>query len=271
MTAPAPGQRGRPRAAMPARPALVGHRGAAALDPENTVRSFRRGVTEGVALLECDVHLSADGHDVVLHDATLDRTAQRDSPLRTGAVAELTRAQIDRVLVGEGEGVPDLAAVLDAARREDGTVVPLLVEVKAPAAAGLVVRILRERFGAAAFADPGKAPAWIISFHAEALRTARELAPEIPRLLTTTATSPEFLAAAEDLAVAQIGVRIADARAADVAWCLEHGVLLNLWTARSEVELERALELGCDTLTVDDPVWARAIVGPDPLAPQEAP
>ena len=257
MSAPAPVRRGDPRTAMPARPAVVGHRGAAALDPENTVRSFRRGVAEGSALLECDVHLSVDGHDVVIHDATLDRTAQADSPLRSGAVAELTRAQLDRVLVGEGEGVPDLAQVLDAAQKEDGTVVPLLVEVKAPAAAALVVEILRGRVGADAFANPSTAPAWIISFHVEALATARRAAPEIPRLLTTTVTSPEFLAAAEELKVDQIGVRIADARAADVAWCLEHGVQLNLWTARSDVELERALELGCDTLTVDDPIWAR--------------
>ena len=46
---------------------------------------------DGAQLLECDVHLSADGQDVILHDATLDRTAQADSPLRTGAVADLTR------------------------------------------------------------------------------------------------------------------------------------------------------------------------------------
>ena len=85
------------------------------------------------------MHLSADGHDVVIHDATLDRTAQADSPLRTGAVAELTRAQLDRVLVGKGEHIPTLAQVLEAAVREDGTRVPLLVEIKAPAVADRVV------------------------------------------------------------------------------------------------------------------------------------
>src|SRR5690625_6841998 len=70
------------------RPQLVGHRGAAEVEPENTIRSFRRGVVDGSAWLECDVHLSADGHDVIIHDATIDRTAQADSPLRTGSVAE---------------------------------------------------------------------------------------------------------------------------------------------------------------------------------------
>ena len=63
-----------------------------------------------------------------------------------------------------------------------------------------------------------------------------------------------------DLGVVHAGVRIADARQADVERAAELGVALNLWTARTEEELERALELGCDTLTVDDPVWAAARV-----------
>ena len=244
-------------------PVLVGHRGAAALDPENTLRSFRRGVAEGAALLECDVHLSADGQDVIIHDATLDRTAQADSPLRTGAVADLTRAQLDRVLVGEDEHIPTLAQVLEAAVREDGTRVPLLVEIKAPAAAERVLEILGGTFGggdAAAWSDPAHAPACVLSFHEEPLRLAQRVAPWIPRMRTTTATSPEWWDSCRALKVAHAGVRIADARQADVEHAAELGVALNLWTARTEEELERALELGCDTLTVDDPVWAKALM-----------
>lgn len=241
-------------------PILIGHRGAAALEPENTVRSFHRGVADGAEVLECDVHLSADGRDVIIHDATIDRTAQADSPLRCGAVSEMTRERLDRVLVGAGEHIPTLAQVLDAARREDGTPVPLLVEVKAPAVAELVARELLERFGAEAFDDRATAPAWMISFHAEALVTAREVAPQIPRLLTTTEASPEFYDLAESLGASQVGVRIADAREGDVEQCRRRGLLLNLWTARGEEELERALELGCDTLTVDDPAWARGLI-----------
>ncbi|WP_341853955.1 glycerophosphodiester phosphodiesterase [Brachybacterium sp. GPGPB12] len=246
----------------PTRPALVGHRGAAALDPENTLRSFRRGVAEGSAPLECDVHLSADGQDVIIHDATLDRTAQADSP-RTGAVAELTRAQLDRVLVGEGEHIPTLAEALDAAVREDGTRVPLLVEIKAPGAVERVLEVLAEEFGdgeAEAWADPSAAPAVPLSFHEEPPRRALEVAPWIPRMRTTSATSPEWWDSCRDLGVAHVGVRIADARQADVERAAELGAALNLWTARTDEELERALELGCDTITVDDPVWAAALM-----------
>lgn len=241
-------------------PEIVGHRGAAAVEPENTIRSFRRGVAEGSQWLECDVHLSADGQDVIIHDATLDRTAQPDSPLRTGAVAELTRAQLDRVLVGKDERIPSLSQVLDAAVREDGTRVPLLVEIKAPAAADLVVQILLQHFDEAAWQDPAVTPAVVLSFHEEPLRRTAELAPQIPLMRTTTATSAEWWESCRQLQVSHVGVRIADARQADVERAAELGATLNLWTARADEELERALELGCDTITVDDPAWAFALM-----------
>ncbi|MGP5126378.1 glycerophosphodiester phosphodiesterase [Brachybacterium tyrofermentans] len=240
-------------------PALVGHRGAAAVEPENTVLSFRRGIAEGSQLLECDVHLSSDGVDAIIHDATIDRTAQDDSPLRTGAVADLTRAQLDRVLVGGGEHLPTLEQVLDVAVREDGARVPVLVEIKAPAAARRVVEILTAYFPGEAWDGPTP-PALVISFHAEALRAVKEADARLPLLLTTTATSPEFFETAQELGVAQVGVRIADARQADVLRARELGMELNLWTARSEEELARALELGCDTITVDDPAWATTLM-----------
>ena len=241
-------------------PEIVGHRGAAAVEPENTILSFRRGVAEGSQWLECDVHLSADGRDVIIHDATLDRTAQEDSPLRTGAVADLTRAQLDRVLVGKGAHIPTLSQVLDAAVREDGTRVPLLVEIKAPAAVDLVIEILQEHFDEAAWQDPAGAPACMLSFHEEPLRRTAELAPQIPLMRTTTATSPEWWESCRELQVAHVGVRIADARQGDVERAAELGATLNLWTARADEELERALELGCDTITVDDPAWAFALM-----------
>ena len=244
----------------PQQPELVGHRGAAAVEPENTVLSFRRGVAEGSQWLECDVHLSADGRDVIIHDATLDRTAQDDSPLRTGAVADLTRAQLDRVLVGKGEHIPTLSQVLEAAVREDGTRIPLLVEIKAPAAADLVVEILLEHFSDASWQDPESAPAIVLSFHEEPLRRASELAPQIPLMRTTTATSPQWWDSCRELGVTHVGVRIADARQGDVERAAELGAKLNLWTARTDEELERALELGCDTLTVDDPAWAFSLM-----------
>src|SRR5699024_856230 len=195
--------------------------------------------------------------DAIIHDATLDRTAQADSPLRTGAVSDLTRAQLDRVLVGGDPHIPTLPQVLDAAVREDGTRAPARVETKAPEAPSLVARILQERFEPSSWQYPAGAPALVLSFHEEPQRRTREIAPQIPLMRTTKATSPQWWQSCRDLGVAHVGVRIADARHADVERAAELGASLNLWTARTDEELDRALELGCDTLTVDDPAWAR--------------
>ncbi len=59
----------------------VGHRGAAAYAPENTVASFDEAVRLGARAVEFDLRLSADGVPVVLHDDTLDRTTNGRGPV----------------------------------------------------------------------------------------------------------------------------------------------------------------------------------------------
>ena len=71
---------------------IVGHRGNAAHAPENTIESFRQAVAIGVDALEMDVHLTADGHVVVIHDPTLDRTTNRSGRVERMTLAEVQRA-----------------------------------------------------------------------------------------------------------------------------------------------------------------------------------
>ena len=52
---------------------IIGHRGAAGLEPENTLRSFARAIEIGVDAIELDVYC-VDGRLVVIHDDTLERT-----------------------------------------------------------------------------------------------------------------------------------------------------------------------------------------------------
>ena len=241
-------------------PRITGHRGAAAVAPENTVAAFRRGVADGADQLECDVHLSRDRRDVIIHDATIDRTAQGDSPRRTGTVADLTRAELDEVLVGEGERIPTLIEVLDAAVREDGTRLPVLVEIKAPAAAALAGRILQDTFPDSAWSGEGPAPARIISFHAEALRIALEVAPDVPRGLLTGELSEEALDAAMETKAEILGVRLSDLRDGDFERIRGVGLTPSAWGARTDDEIRRAVDLGVPAIGADDPAHARRVV-----------
>ena len=236
---------------------IVGHRGAALVEPENTLASFRRAVADGADLLECDVHLSADGHLVVMHDKTIDRTAAEDSPRRTGAIADLTRADLDEVRLAGGGAVPALDAVLDIAT-EAG--VPIYVEVKAVAAAGRTAQLLVDRGLARGSDDPDTAPAWIISFSQEALRIAHAAAPDLPLAAVTKTPDHCFWDFAQEVEARAVSLPIRTLTPHDVNLVRELGLRLNVWTLNEADLLFRATELGADTITTDDPAWARRVL-----------
>ena len=76
-------------------PVNIAHRGGAEIGPENTLEGFREGLRVGAGVLELDVHTTADGYVVVIHDAAVDRTTES-----TGAVREKTLAELKRLDAG---------------------------------------------------------------------------------------------------------------------------------------------------------------------------
>jgi glycerophosphoryl diester phosphodiesterase len=113
----------------------IAHRGASAYEPENTLRAFERAIELGATMLELDVHISRDGHPVVIHDADLSR-------LTVGGerVAELTLSEIQRFDAGLGERVPSLAEVVELVRDR----AQLYIELKGQNTPEPVVTLLRE-------------------------------------------------------------------------------------------------------------------------------
>lgn len=102
-----------PAAAL-ALPRVIGHRGAAAIAPENTLAGLRAAHEAGASWVEFDVRLSADDVAVLIHDPTLERVAGRKA-----RVAELSAAELAVIDVGgrfsprfSGEGVPALGDAL---------------------------------------------------------------------------------------------------------------------------------------------------------------
>ena len=100
---------------------VVGHRGAAGVLPENTLKGFEYAIGLGVTYVECDVHLTSDKHLVVMHDATVDRTTNG-----TGAIRDLRFETIRNLDAGEGECVPTFDEVLAVTKGK----VTLLCELK---------------------------------------------------------------------------------------------------------------------------------------------
>jgi glycerophosphoryl diester phosphodiesterase len=126
---------------------IIGHRGAAAHAPENTLPSFRLAERAGADALEFDVHLSADGVPVVIHDPTLLRTAGRDLVVARESFARLREADAGSRFTrdegrtfpwrGRGIQIPSLEEVANAFPR-----MPLLIELKVRGAGDAVRRVL---------------------------------------------------------------------------------------------------------------------------------
>ncbi len=89
-------------------PLILGHRGASADAPENTLAAFALALEQNADGIELDVHLSADGVPVVIHDDTVDRTTDGE-----GRVADLSLAELRRLTIPGGHTIPTLDEVFE--------------------------------------------------------------------------------------------------------------------------------------------------------------
>ena len=97
-------------------PRVIGHRGAAATAPENTIASLRKAAELGATWVEFDVMLTRDGVPVLFHDDNLRRTTGRDALMAEIDYAELSTLDAGSWFAPEfaGEPVPTLEAALIA-------------------------------------------------------------------------------------------------------------------------------------------------------------
>ena len=98
------------------RPTIFAHRGASAHAPENTLAAFELALAQGADGIELDAKLSADGHVVVIHDATVDRTTDGQGRVKDMSLAELRSLDAGGFFAEQyrREKVPTLEEVFEA-------------------------------------------------------------------------------------------------------------------------------------------------------------
>ena len=220
---------------------------------ENTERAFAHAVALGYRYLETDVHLTRDGVLVAFHDAVLERVSDG-----TGAIADLTWADLDGVRIGGTEPVPTLAGLLEAfpdARfnldlKAEAAVEPLVRELDRHAAWDRVLvgsfspgRMRRYRGLAGPRAATSASPDEVAAFLALPHRLAGRLAPrpvalQVPhRQRGLLVTSPALV------------------RRAHAA-----GVQVHVWTIDDPEEMHALLDRGVDGLMTDRTDILRAVL-----------
>jgi len=162
-------------------PPIVGHRGACGHAPENTLSSIRKAHELGVTWVEFDVKITSDGHAILFHDDTVERTSDGN-----GNVADMSLAEIQALDAGSwfsdafsGEVIPTFVDAIDllselslGANVEIKPVEGLEVET-----AEVVCRVIKEHW------PEGKGLPLISSFKDDCLAVARDRLPECDRAL----------------------------------------------------------------------------------------
>jgi len=142
----------------------IAHRGASAHAPENTLAAFRLAAELGADMVELDIHTSADGVPVVIHDASLNRTTDGK-----GLVSNLTLAELKRLDAGRGQRIPTLEEAIETCREVE---VGLYIEVKDRRAVPPMVELVH-RHGLQQGVLVG-------SFRPDWVANVKALAPHIP-------------------------------------------------------------------------------------------
>lgn len=226
-------------------PRVIGHRGAAAYAPENTLASFREARRRGATWVEIDVKLTADGVPIVMHDSSLKRTMGVDR-----LVAETPRAELP-------EDVPTFEEAI-ACFAELG----LGCNVEIKPCEGREAETARSAVQTLGRCWPASLPPPLLSsFKDASLAAARAEAPEFARAILLDAIGEDWRSRAE--AVGAVGVntngkRLTAVQAVDIR---KAGYALSVYTI-NDGDVARALVgMGVACVITDAPDVVLAAIG----------
>jgi glycerophosphoryl diester phosphodiesterase len=215
---------------------VVGHRGAALLEPENTLRGFRRAIELGVDYVECDVHLTTDGQLAVIHDDTVDRTTDGHGPVNSFSMEGLRRLD-----AGQGERIPTLAEVLAVTRDH----VRVLIELKGAGVEAVAVETVR----AAGMTEQ----VIFTSFHLERIQKVREIDPALTTGAIFSQPPPDACDQAIAAGASTMGIHHRNLTADFLREARARGFVVRAWNPDTEPEMEAMVDLGVDGIGSNRP------------------
>jgi glycerophosphoryl diester phosphodiesterase len=213
----------------------IGHRGARAYEPENTLRSFSKALELGVDAVELDVRVTKDGEIVVIHDAEVDRTTDGK-----GLVNQLTLREIKQLRTEKDERIPTLEEALGFLDRK----AKVLVELKETGLEEKVLKAVREK--------KLEQNVIIVSFLEDALRRVRELNDKVETgLIYTRHKNP--VGAASNLRASYLLPLYRFTHTADVQRAHQNNLKVIVWTINNPEEVAQYVKKGVDGITSDKP------------------
>ncbi|EJC65492.1 cytoplasmic glycerophosphodiester phosphodiesterase [Alcaligenes faecalis subsp. faecalis NCIB 8687] len=231
-------------------PALIAHRGAGKIAPENTLAAIRVGTQNGFRMMEYDVKLSRDGVPVLLHDDTLERTSNGQ-----GLASRLTLAELSALDFGAwhssayaGEPIPTLGSIAAFTLANQ---VHSNIEIK-PTTGHEVETGRQVALAAQALWAQASLPPLLSSFSEVALEAAQQAAPTLPRALLieeeVPADWPERL---ERLGCMGLNLNDRFVSQALVQAIRSKGYTVAVWTVNDAERVRELLDWGCNAIFTD--------------------
>jgi glycerophosphoryl diester phosphodiesterase len=221
-------------------PLIIGHRGASADAPENTLAAFTLALAQNADGIEFDVQLCADGVAVVMHDDTVDRTCDG-----VGRVADLTLAELRQMTIAKEHAIPTLDEVFETLGRR----ALYNVELKALGVndGGLAAAV------ACCVSEHGVGDRVLVSsFSPFVVRRARQALPAAVPVAHLREHRPARLAHTFVRAEADHPARgLVDESL--MAWARRRGLRVNVWTVDDPAEAARLIRLGVHGLITNRP------------------
>jgi len=230
-------------------PLTVAHRGDPVTAPENSMPAFEAALRSGVDVLELDLQLSADGHAVIIHDETVDRTTDG-----TGAVADLSLAELQALDAGSWYGsawrgvtIPTFDEFLPLLQRSTASAI---IEFKGVWPAEGVTPVIASiyRYGV-------QDRVVLASFESETLLELAREAPSLPRAIVVRRlpNDPVGLAEAHGARAVITSMRSFQVEPQAAQQLQAAGLMTIVYTLnRGDLWLE-ARELGIDAIVTDAP------------------
>src|SRR5258706_6609483 len=224
---------------------VIAHRGASSSAPENTLAAFDLALEMGTRHLELDVELTRDGHVVVIHDDTVDRTTDGSGPVTAHTLDEVRRLEAGRWFGAAfaGERIPTYEDVL--VRYHGRAHLHTEIKGRAPGLSGRTVDLIR-RHGM-------ESEVTLTSFQRVRLEEVRAYAPELPTGWLVRDVSDDTIAEARRLGLVQVCPRATSVTRQLVERLHGKGFLVRAWGVATEELMLHAVDAGVDGMTVDFP------------------
>ncbi|MEA2053082.1 MAG: glycerophosphodiester phosphodiesterase family protein [Euryarchaeota archaeon] len=216
---------------------VLGHRGCAGIEPENTMRAFKRAMNLGVDFIELDVRMSRDKKLVVIHDDKVDRTTNDN-----GYVRDLTFEEIRKLDAGKGEKIPSLEEAVDLLKKGKQRIA---IEIKEPDTLEGILKIVKE--------EGLNNKVIIVSFWHNVLKRSKEIEPEIKTgtIFVGRAVDTVSIVKAAQSELLCLKHKFVDEEV--IEECHKNDIGVNVWTVNEIEDIEKMKELGVDIISSDYP------------------